>query len=412
MFLCGDYLGPNTLEDFAVGGDGWLDRMRADAIDVVVATTPENVRFISGYTTGRSLRLNYNVSAFAVQGVQEPSFRGLILPMSQLGLARQVEPDVSHIDAYGDFFIAPRPPGEDRSSHDLEPVEPRRCYSSAIGALIEAVNEASPRPRKIAVDEMGLSPDIYARLVAAFPNAVIAPAYATLRHARRSKSPAALDALRKAAQIADEAIQSMLGEVREGDLHADLVRRMNARIVDLGALPELTNLRLGPGGAMPDVLPNERQTVVPGSIVTWDIVIGRDGYHADTARSAVFGEATPKQRSIYEAVLAGQQRAVALVRPGAHATEIFHAAVETVRASGIPSYVRNHCGHGIGLEVYELPEITPQSADVIEEGGVFNVETPYYEVGFGCLMIEDTLNVTKDGYEYLTRADRGLRVLG
>ena len=86
-------------------------------------------------------------------------------------------------------------------------------------------------------------------------------------------------------------------------------------------------------------------------------------------------------------------------------------AVENVRKAGIPHYERNHVGHGIGIECYDLPNITALSDDVLEEGMVLNVETPYYELGFGGVQVEDTLLVTKSGFQKLTRNDRDLFIL-
>ncbi|MBA7572473.1 hypothetical protein ES708_14253 [subsurface metagenome] len=58
-----------------------------------------------------------------------------------------------------------------------------------------------------------------------------------------------------------------------------------------------------------------------------------------------------------------------------------------------------------------MPNITPLSDDILEEGMVLNIETPYYELGFGGVQVEDTLLVTKSGYQQLTRNGRDLFIL-
>jgi Xaa-Pro aminopeptidase len=68
-------------------------------------------------------------------------------------------------------------------------------------------------------------------------------------------------------------------------------------------------------------------------------------------------------------------------------------------------------GHGIGIECYDPPFLNPTSGHILEEGMVVNVETPYYELGFGGVQVEDTLVVTKNGYQLFTKADRNLFVL-
>jgi len=82
-----------------------------------------------------------------------------------------------------------------------------------------------------------------------------------------------------------------------------------------------------------------------------------------------------------------------------------------VEASGLKPYRRHHCGHAIGTEVYERPVIAAGSSTVLKPGMVFCFETPYYEIGWGGMMVEDALVVTAEGAEVLTVSDRSLRVI-
>jgi len=82
-----------------------------------------------------------------------------------------------------------------------------------------------------------------------------------------------------------------------------------------------------------------------------------------------------------------------------------------VRREGIPHYNRNHVGHGIGLDGYDVPNLTPSSTEVLEEGMVLCVETPYYELGFAGLQVEDMVRVTRDGVESLMSTAPDLRVV-
>ncbi|MEM1938119.1 MAG: M24 family metallopeptidase, partial [Candidatus Caldarchaeum sp.] len=91
------------------------------------------------------------------------------------------------------------------------------------------------------------------------------------------------------------------------------------------------------------------------------------------------------------------------IRPGVRASHLFDVAVETTRINGLTHYRRHHCGHGIGLELYDVPVIRPEDQTVVEEGMVLNIETPYYELGLGGIIIEDTLVVKSDGVEMLSK---------
>ena len=99
------------------------------------------------------------------------------------------------------------------------------------------------------------------------------------------------------------------------------------------------------------------------------------------------------------------------MKPGAVAKDVFNAAVERVRESGIPHYKRHHVGHGIGVEYYDLPILTPSTDIPLEAGMIFEVETPYYEFGFGGAFIEDTVVVGEHGSTIITRLQRELQVI-
>jgi Xaa-Pro aminopeptidase len=161
---------------------------------------------------------------------------------------------------------------------------------------------------------------------------------------------------------------------------------------------------------MPNVQPSSRK-LEAGDIIRFDVGGRYEHYRADIARIAVLGEPNQKTVTYHAALWKGVQRGLELLKPGARAAAIFEAVVDTVRREGIPHYQRNHVGHGIGLDGYDLPSLSPGSSDVIEEGMTLCVETPYYELGFGGLQVEDMVVVRGDGAESLMSTDGKLRVL-
>ncbi len=98
--------------------------------------------------------------------------------------------------------------------------------------------------------------------------------------------------------------------------------------------------------------------------------------------------------------------------PGVTAGDLFKLAVEGVRKAGFETYQRSHCGHGLGIGAHEFPTLNSANQDVeIEEGMVLCVETPYYELGWGGMMVEDIIVIREDGNECLTSLPRELRRL-
>ena len=86
-------------------------------------------------------------------------------------------------------------------------------------------------------------------------------------------------------------------------------------------------------------------------------------------------------------------------------------ARDYIRDKGYGDYFGHGLGHGVGLEIHEMPTLSPRSDAVLEEGMVITVEPGIYIPGFGGVRIEDTVVVTGDGCHILTRADKQLLVL-
>ena len=113
----------------------------------------------------------------------------------------------------------------------------------------------------------------------------------------------------------------------------------------------------------------------------------------------------------YDAVVAGEEAAIAAMRPGVPASEVFRAGIAGTRKAGIPHYDRSHIGHGAGLEIYDIPLLGPNDHTPLEAGMTFQVELPYYELGFPGLQIEDTVLVGEHGSQILGQLDRSFRVM-
>ena len=153
--------------------------------------------------------------------------------------------------------------------------------------------------------------------------------------------------------------------------------------------------------------PSPDKRLTANSLIRYDVGCLYKGYFADIARTAFFGQPADIHKQRYQAIWEAQEAALNITKPGTRVSELFNVAVEVARR-GIPEYQRTHIGHGIGLELYEPPSINPASDIVLEEGMVFNVEPPYYELGLGGFQVEDTVVVTDKGFRFLTTLDRGL----
>jgi Xaa-Pro aminopeptidase len=285
-----------------------------------------------------------------------------------------------------------------------------RDYGDAVTALVAAIRERGLERATIGVDDLGILPANWERLAQALPQAKLLRANDVLRHARAVKTPDEIERLRRAAHIAEHSIEAALAVAKEGVTEIDMALAFHGCTVREQGSPVLGCLAAGPHTAFANVQPSARP-LRGGDIIRFDVGGRYQHYRADIARNAVLGEPSRKLAGYHRAIRAGLMRAIEMVKPGVRAADIFTQAVETVRREGIAHYRRNHVGHGIGLDGYDAPDFTPSSAEVLEEDMVVCLETPYYELGFGGLQVEDMIRVTADGHESLMSTGSELRIL-
>ena len=142
-----------------------------------------------------------------------------------------------------------------------------------------------------------------------------------------------------------------------------------------------------------------------------DFLMSTTGYHVDCSRMAVRGAFPDRAASILERIgdlLRGME---SRLRAGVRPSEIYRSAVEEATAAGLgsgfmgpPGYQVNFVGHGVGLEVNELPVIGPRSDRPLQAGNVIALEPKYTDPEYGVIGIENTYVVAEDGAEKLTTA--------
>jgi Xaa-Pro aminopeptidase len=118
-----------------------------------------------------------------------------------------------------------------------------------------------------------------------------------------------------------------------------------------------------------------------------------------------------RKKEIYRHVLDANRRAVSVVRPGIESRTVDGAARDFIKKAGFGEYFGHGTGHGVGLEVHELPRVTWSKSEVLKENMVFTVEPGIYIPGTGGVRIEDMVLVKPEGPEVLTRLPRTLEAL-
>ena len=133
-------------------------------------------------------------------------------------------------------------------------------------------------------------------------------------------------------------------------------------------------------------------------------------YHADMTRTFLRGEPDPTLREWFEVTDEARRAALDAVEPGVTGEAVHAAACDVYEAAGLPTLrpdpstetgFIHSTGHGVGLDVHELPRIAPDG-DELEPGNVITIEPGLYDPEVGGVRIEDLVVVTADGAENLT----------
>ena len=160
----------------------------------------------------------------------------------------------------------------------------------------------------------------------------------------------------------------------------------------------------GPTAALPHYRPSlNARALQRGDFLLIDFGAIVDGYASDITRTFVVGQATEKQNEIYALVLESMQTGIDAMRAGVPGDVPHEAAKQIILDSPYAKDIfLSPLGHGVGLEVHELPKMGLNRGEILEPGMVVTVEPGIYIPGYGGVRIEDTVLVTESGCEVLT----------
>nr|WP_229805594.1 aminopeptidase P family protein [Microbispora rosea] len=269
-----------------------------------------------------------------------------------------------------------------------------------------------PGAARVAVEADHMPVGLFQRLSGAHPGLALTPAGGLVEAVRTVKDEEEIAALRRACAITDEAFSLVVERIAPGVTERQVARWLEAAMVELGAdKPAFDSIvASGPNGSIPHHSPSDRP-IERGDLVTMDFGARYDGYHADMTRTVAVGPPAPWQRDLYDLVRQAQRAGRHAVRPGATAHEVDAAARGVIAEAGYAERFGHGLGHGVGLEIHELPFLGPARTGRLEDRVPITVEPGVYLPGRGGVRIEDTLVTRGDGPELLTLTTKELLVL-
>lgn len=393
----------NALKDFK------LKRIKKYAenynLDLLIGSLPENIYYMTSF---RSISHNilHKVQVYSLFNCKDEKLT-LVIPRADVPTVLEQVGDIG-ISCYGNFYFEISTEHQSTFNHLYQILE--STYPAPENALIETISAAGMQKGRIGLDESRVPIQLWKRLESTFPSIEFVPAANILAEIRMIKHEDEILLLERSAEIAEESLFAALSKFEKGMSEDDLGWLYRKEVVQRGAEPYFNVITEGNRSAYADTV-NTSQKITDGSVIRFDLGCVYKGYNSDIARTAVVGSSSSKVENYYKYILEGEELAIEAVRPGVTAEEIFTVAMDKTM-EGIPHYRRHHCGHGIGLEIYDLPSIAKGVDTILEPGMVLCLETPYYELGWAGVQIEDTIVVTENGYRYLSKSSRELIKIG
>ena len=213
--------------------------------------------------------------------------------------------------------------------------------------------------------------------------------------------------MRQAAAIADKGFLHVLDIVKPGMTEKELALELEFFMRKQGAsgLSFTTIVASGIRSSMPHGVASDK-VIEKNDMLTLDFGCMYNGYCSDMTRTFVVGTADERQKELYNIVLETQLKVLEAIKPGAHCKEIDALSREIIGGYGYGEFYGHGLGHGVGLEIHELPVLNGTSEFVLEENMVVTDEPGIYLPDFGGVRIEDTVLVTKDGYDLISRSTK------
>ena len=384
-------------------------------LDILIASSPTNVQYTTGFRPVEELTSNPSGShqTFAILSKNYPDIC-LIIPQSDIAAFCYSDSWANEIEVYGGCYQFS---GVELNTKEKQVIEicqysKKSGFGTALEALKSVLKKYKMEKSCIGIDEMYLDPKLLNEIMTSFPQAEVKYAHHVFSEIRAVKTSSEIVKLKESINVTEGAIKAAREAIKASVTEIELASILLNYIIKKKAFPILWYVGAGRSSSLIDREAFSSQKVYPGDWIMFDVGCRFDGYGSDLARSYVFNKPSKRQIEYYKAIQTGREEAISRIRPGVMTEEILDAAIRAIQREGIPHFDRIGIGHGIGCDLHEAPFITKQNKMPIEKGMVICVETPYYEIGWGGIQLEDTMLVTDTGVEFLSTMPVELTILG
>ncbi len=269
------------------------------------------------------------------------------------------------------------------------------------------------RSKRLYIEEHSTPFSLYRAIQERLRGVSILPGGDEVNHLRMVKDEDEIGVIKKAAKIVDACVAHLENTVRAGDREWDIAVEIEHFFRTRGARKSGFDsiVASGPGSSMPHYVTSMRKKLRPGEPLLVDMGCEYMGYNSDLTRTFFIHSIDPALEKIYRVVREAQEAAVDAVRPGITTGKLDATARAIIGNAGFGDRFGHSLGHGIGMEVHELPAVKAGDA-ALKKNMVITVEPGIYVPGVGGVRIEDMVLVTGRGREVLTSSPKGITILG
>jgi len=206
---------------------------------------------------------------------------------------------------------------------------------------------------------------------------------------RMVKSQDEVENIQKALEIAEKSFEDVEFSGNENEVAAKLEYNMMVRGSSKPSFE--TIVASGERSSLPHGTPTGKKIESP-VVVDWGAVY--KGYASDTTRTII---ETENQEEIFNIVLEANKKAVSAIKPGVKTSEVDKAARDVIEDYGYGDAYIHSTGHGVGLEIHEIPSLSQKDNTTLERGMVVTVEPGIYLEGEFGVRVEDMVHITNRG---------------
>jgi Xaa-Pro aminopeptidase len=347
-------------------------QMRLQEIDAVLVTHLPDVRYLCGFTgSNAALAVTSNRAAmftdgrYIVQAKEETTAARVVI--AQKSALREACAWLEESEVARAYF------------------DPEQTTVAALGIMREGLSKARRR---------------------SFFHPLEHPLVSTLRQVKDADE---LLLMEKAALLGCHLFHAILPHIEAGVAETEIAADLEFFARNLGA--EGMSFETIVASGKRSALPHGRATdakVPRNGFVTLDFGVILNGYCSDMTRTVYVGKPGRQELFAYDAVLAAQEAAVAVVCPGVTCGEVDEAARNVLLEAGLAKYFTHSTGHGVGIEIHEQPRVAAKQDTILEPGMVITIEPGIYMEGKFGIRIEDMVAVTKSGGKILTPAPKAM----